>query len=292
MINVALIGNGYWGKNYNKTLQNIENINVNTYTHNYKDALNNKSIDCVIIATPVETHYQIIKDSLIAKKHVLVEKPFITDSKNTVELKKLAFDNSLILQVGHIYLYHEGILQLKKLVDEGSLGEIKSVYSKRMSTYNKYPNALWEMGSHDLYILDYLFDKYVAKEKQIMGDITHCIFNMEYSKILYEPYIRNHVINAYVEVCSYYPGKIREIIINGTKKRVMFKNDEEIVITELETNKSNFLIYNDDKSRIITPLEKQCTEFFDNFKNFAKPKSGIFEGFKNIVYLELLNKML
>jgi UDP-2-acetamido-3-amino-2,3-dideoxy-glucuronate N-acetyltransferase len=286
-MNVALIGKGHWGEIYIKTLLKMKNVNLTTYTHNYKEALDNKNIECVIIATPADTHFQIIKDSLLARKHVLVEKPFVTDSNKIGELHEILDKTDLILRVGHVYLYHDGILWLKKLIDDGSLGKIESIYSKRMSV-SKYPNALWEMGTHDIYIFDYLFDKFIPKENKIMGDTTHCIFNIQYLDLKDR---KEDLINAYAEVCSYYPGKIREIIINGTKKRAIFNDEAMIKLSTINRETEEIELFNVQNS--ITPLEKQCKHFFDTItQNSKKPMTDVYDGFKNVKMLETLNKML
>jgi UDP-2-acetamido-3-amino-2,3-dideoxy-glucuronate N-acetyltransferase len=293
-MNVGLIGTGYWGKVYIKTLQNIPNVSLSTCTRDYQKMISRPDIDCVIIATPAETHFQIIKDCLIAGKHVLVEKPFITNSDDAAELC-YALDVSsekLVAMVGHIYLHHSGITMLKELINSGVLGEINHVYSHRMSC-SKHPNALWEMGAHDVYILEYLFDKYVDEEVHAMGNISHCIFHKRYKKILYEPYTREHIVNAYVEVSNYcYQGnKIREIIIEGSKKRAVFDDEAKIKLHTVDNQTKVVNVIEIDET--VSPLEKQCRHFFhcvmsDQFT----PISGIFEGFKNIRSLEFINKLL
>ena len=62
-MHVGLIGNGYWGKIYLKTFDKMFNVDaVSVYTRDYKDVFKNNDIDRVIIATPLQTHFQIAKD--------------------------------------------------------------------------------------------------------------------------------------------------------------------------------------------------------------------------------------
>jgi predicted dehydrogenase len=288
-MNVALIGNGYWGKIYQKTLEKILDTKVRVYTRNYQEIFYT-DIDCAIIATPAETHFQIAKECLLMGIDVLIEKPFIINSCDTTELRKLASDK-LVVMPGHIYLHHEGIIKLKEIIKNKDFGDVKYVYSKRMGN-SKHPNALWEMGSHDLYILNYLFDNYVVEEKSIFGDISHCIFNMQYEKVLYDPDPREHVIKASIEVgnYSYQHDKIREIIIQGTKKRVVFDDMSPVKIKVIDNKTQDIEFFQINQE--ITPLEKQCIHFFDCIKNHKEPISNIHDGFKNIRSLELLTKML
>ena len=90
---IGLVGYGYWGKNYVKTLVGIEGVELGwicsphtqvlpadlpagcVFTRQYEDILNDPSIDAVIVATPPATHYLLAKEALLAGKDVLVEKP-------------------------------------------------------------------------------------------------------------------------------------------------------------------------------------------------------------------------
>jgi predicted dehydrogenase len=274
MINVALIGTGYWGKVYIKTLKNIKNIDLTTYTHNYKQILIDKNIDCVIIATPVETHFEIVKNCLLAEKHILVEKPFTDNSHDALELFKLSKKVNKILLVGHIYLYHNGIIQLKEMVDEGIFGNNLKIYTKRMCLLNNSLNALWELASHDIYILDYIFNSKIKKIK-VLGDTKYC-----YIYILYA-----NKVEAFIEVSSCYFKKIREITVIGSLKTAMF-NDSSIIIFNKTHDKETYI---DNK---ISPLEKQCRYFFDCILNNKQPIINAYDGYKNIKILEKINKLL
>ena len=111
--NIILIGCGYWGKNYIKLLNNMNNMynfigiselnptiineikksypNINIY-ENYKEAFD--LIDICIVATPISTHYSIIKSCLENNKHVIVEKPFTDNYQKSLELNNLAEMNN------------------------------------------------------------------------------------------------------------------------------------------------------------------------------------------------------
>jgi len=277
MINAALIGSGYWGQVYIKTLKNIPDINlVGVYTHNYKETLND-SIDCVIIATPTETHYEIVKDCLLAGKHVLVEKPFTDNSDKAFELFELSKKMNKVLLVGHVYLHHPGIIKIKEMIENNYFGDIEKFISVRVST-NKNKNALWEMMPHDIYILDYFFgnDFKIIKTK---GDIEHCNVVLQYKDI-----------DAYIEVNSSYPVKLRQIMIQGSKKTIRLDDEarNKFMTINSKTKKESFLKL--DYS--VTPLEKQCRHFVNCITDGVSPISGALEGLKNVRTLEEINKTL
>jgi len=106
MINVALIGLGYWGRNYLRVLQNIEGVklsyacdsnpealkcvpsNIKT-TLDYEEIVKDEDIKVAFLATPVSTHYKIAKLFLEQGKHLLVEKPLTMNVREAFELVKL-----------------------------------------------------------------------------------------------------------------------------------------------------------------------------------------------------------
>src|SRR3989344_1264552 len=110
MMKVGVIGYGYWGPNLVRNFHQSGSTKVvavsdvrqerlkevtNRYPEvivstNYKDLLNNPEIEAVVIATPVETHYNIAKEALEAGKHVLVEKPLTNTVLEAKDLVKIA----------------------------------------------------------------------------------------------------------------------------------------------------------------------------------------------------------
>ena len=125
MKNIAIVGYGYWGKNLVRNFYNLEgcyieyvcekneknanncstiypNINV---VDNFETLLNDQNVDAIVIATPVDTHYQLAKDALLHGKHVLVEKPLTSSYKESKELVEIAIEKNKILMVDHTFLY-------------------------------------------------------------------------------------------------------------------------------------------------------------------------------------------
>ncbi|MBA4320977.1 MAG: oxidoreductase, partial [Flavobacterium sp.] len=108
MINIAIVGVGYWGKNLARVFNEIgtlksvcdlneKNLNAikQSYpklklTKNFQEILKEKDIKGVVIATPAATHYKLAKEALMYGKNVLVEKPLALNLKDGEELVKLA----------------------------------------------------------------------------------------------------------------------------------------------------------------------------------------------------------
>lgn len=114
--------------------------------------LNDSSVKAVVIAAPAIHHYQMTKEALLSKRHVLVEKPLSLQTREGEELVRLANDKGLILMVGHILRYHPAIEKLKELIDRGELGKIQYIYSNRLNIgkIRSEENILWSFAPHNM----------------------------------------------------------------------------------------------------------------------------------------------
>ena len=70
--------------------------------------------DAIIIATPTVTHYEIAKEVLDQGRHVFIEKPITTTIYEANQLLKIADENQLFIQVGHIERFNPAFLSLKE----------------------------------------------------------------------------------------------------------------------------------------------------------------------------------
>ena len=197
MLNVGLIGFGYWGPNVAKNIHANKELNLyticdykedrlekaksiyieqTTYETDYKKLLENKDIQAIAIAVETSGHYNLVKESLLAGKHVYVEKPFTSTVKEAEELQKLAKELDLIIHVDHIMIFHPIIQKIKTLIDNGELGEILYIDAMRMNLgqIKKDVSAMWDLAVHDLSIIDYLVD---GKEPFYINSVGEKYYN-------------------------------------------------------------------------------------------------------------------
>ena len=153
MVRVAQIGVGYWGPNIlrnlisNNKFEVVAVADLSVERGKYVKSLypeiefllepskifNNKTIDVVIIATPVHTHFDLSMQALKAGKHILVEKPMAVSSDEIKQITKLATKNKLLAMVGHTFLFNNAVRYVKDLIDNGTIGDIMYIYSQRLN---------------------------------------------------------------------------------------------------------------------------------------------------------------
>jgi len=244
-IRVGIIGLGYWGPNYVRNFARHENVEVawvcdisptavkiikNIYptiksTKNYKDILNDSTIDAVAIATPPQTHYIIVKDSLSANKHVLVAKPLATLARDVEKLLKIAKKKKKFLMGDLTFLYSNGIREIKKQIELGTIGKPLYYDSTRsnLGLIQKDVNVIWDLAPHDLSIIHYCFG--LRPKKVLAVGSKHYLHSQgqELAHITIE-YTNNFFAHIHLSWLS--PIKLRTIFVGGTKK-MMYFNDIE-----------------------------------------------------------------
>lgn len=240
ILKLGLIGLGYWGPNFARTCFENEEVelvyccDLNKQSllkigkrypavkliDNYKEIIDDKEIDAVIIVTPPASHYKIVKDLINANKDVLVEKPITLNSKEAYELVQLAQRKKRILMVDHIFQFNAGIRKLKQIISKKELGKIFYVSGSytALGPVRADVNSLWDLAPHYFYTLEYLLGSkplwvsamggsYLKKD---MEDVVYITLGFP-DKVL-----------AKIHVSWLYPYKVRNLVIVGSKKMAVF----------------------------------------------------------------------
>ncbi len=170
MINVGLIGYGYWGKIIHSKLKLISDVKfICRSKDTYVDKLD--SVDWVFVVTPDNTHYEITKTCLEHGKNVFCEKPFTDDLQKAIELYDLADKNNVKLYVDDVFNYRSEIKELQNSIDKKK--DIKVIWNTLKSK-----NYLNRLTWHDLYILHPILDGELKVEWPKINNIT---FNYDVS---------------------------------------------------------------------------------------------------------------
>jgi predicted dehydrogenase len=239
---VAVVGLGYWGPNLARNFDQLAELawlcDTDTgvrdafasryprarVTSDYDELLADPSLDAVVVATPVPSHYDLSRSALAAGKHVLVEKPPAMRGVEMDELVRLSEERDLVCMPGHLLLYHPGVQKLKELVGDGSLGDVLCVYGNRqnLGIIRQNENALWSLGVHDLSVILYLLDEEPAEAIALgrdfltpgVEDVVFCYLRFPSGKI------------AHMHLSWLDPHKMRKITVVGTEKMVVFDDME------------------------------------------------------------------
>ena len=235
-MNYAIIGLGYWGKNYYRILNSNENINLSAVVDSNQNInldegiqhfpdlehlLNSEiSIDAAIVATPTNTHYEITKKLLNNGINVLVEKPLSTKSNEASELINLADEKNLVLLVDHTFLYNEAINFAIKSIQDGEIGSLLHINFERtnLGPIRSDVSCLWDLTTHDVSILNAITPNEPTQIRASSFNTSQTeVFDMVNVSLNYEN-------NLFVTMFSswLHPEKKRKIKIVGDKKMIVF----------------------------------------------------------------------
>ena len=249
MINVGVIGFGYWGpnvaRNFNETpgarviaISDADEASLRraeqTYpgirmARNDSDLLTASDIDAIAIVTPVSSHFEIAKAALLNGKHIFVEKPFTASVAQAEQLIELADRKRLKIMVDHTFLFTGAVKKIKELIDDDVLGDLYYFDSIRVNLglFQKDVNVVWDLAPHDLSIMDYL----IGKEPTAVMATGVAHFNNALEDVAYITiYFPGNVI-AHLNVNWLSPVKIRTTLIGGQKKMLVWNDlvsDEKI----------------------------------------------------------------
>ncbi len=133
----------------------------------YRKVLDDPGVDAVHVCTPNAEHYRMAKDALDAGKHVLCEKPLANSIGQAQELVKIASEKRLRNGVCHNLRYYPMVQQMRRMRDNGDLGDILAV----QGTYSQD----WLLYESDW---NWRVDSQISGPSRCMADIGSHWFDM------------------------------------------------------------------------------------------------------------------
>ena len=312
---IAVIGCGYWGKNlvrnFNQlgVLQTVCDLTPQgrataaelapqaQIVADIGEAVNDPAVQGVVIATPAETHFDVVRQALQAGKDVFVEKPLALTYDQGAHLVQLAHRNARILMVGHVLEYHPAIVRLLELVRTGELGKVQYIYSNRLSLgkIRREENILWSFAPHD-----------VAVTLRLMGgmpfQVIACggsyvqpnIADVTITNLLFDNGVRAHI-----HVSWLHPFKEQRLVVIGSKKMASFDDvakqlvlyDQRVDVREGEPipvkGQGELVEFSADE-----PLRLECQAFLDAIESRQPPVTDGVSGLRVLKVLQAAQRSL
>lgn len=305
--NIAVIGCGYWGKNLVRNFEQLGALDMvcdatdagrakaaelapNAKVTSHVEDVLSSDVPAVAIATPAETHFQIVEAALKAGKDVFVEKPLALTFAEGNELVKLAKDRERILAVGHVLEYHPGILKLRGLIDAGELGKIRYIYSNRLSLgkIRREENILWSFAPHDVAIILRLTGALPFQVNASGGSyVTPNIADVTITNLLFDNGVRAHIFVSWL-----HPFKEQRLVVVGEKKMASFDDvNKELILYDqrVDIEKGQPVPVKGEGELVPfeanEPLKLECQAFLDAVKTRKPPLT---DGVSGVAVLKVL----
>jgi predicted dehydrogenase len=244
MINIGIIGYGYWGPNLVRNFAETPGAAVAAVadldtaklelvqrrfpavktTTDFRDLIADPSIDAIAVATPVSSHFELGMAALKAGKHLWVEKPMTETSYQAQKLVDEAERRGRVLIVDHTFIYTGAVRKMGDIIKSEELGRVYYYDSIRVNLglFQRDVSVISDLAVHDFSILDYLLDEHPAAVSA--SGINHfpgTPENLAYITLFYDSGTIAHANVSWLA-----PVKVRQILIGGSNKMIVYDDLE------------------------------------------------------------------
>ncbi|MCL4760861.1 MAG: Gfo/Idh/MocA family oxidoreductase [Burkholderiales bacterium] len=244
MINIGVIGYGYWGPNLVRNFAELPGATVAAVadldpkklevvakrhpavrtTNDWQEMLTDPSIDAIAVATPVSTHFEFGMAALKAGKHLWIEKPMTETSLQARKLVDEAARRERVLFVDHTFIYTGAVRKMGEIIRGGKLGRVFYYDSTRVNLglFQRDVSVIADLAVHDFSILDYLLGEHpTAVSASGTNHFPGTPANLAYITLFYASGTIAHVNVSWLA-----PVKVRQILVGGSKKMIIYDDLE------------------------------------------------------------------
>ena len=317
MFHVGIVGCGYWGSKHVRVFSELSDVTVSicdadvarlkrmvsaysvTFATTDYDELLASGVDAVVIAVPAASHATFARKALLAGKHVLIEKPFATSTRDAEDLIELAESRGLVILVGHTFIYSPAVRALKDIIASGSIGTPIYLHSARLNFGLLQPdvNVLWDLAPHDLSIILHLTERMpIAVATQGSSFYNRELVEVAQAQLLFEGDLSAHLHLSWLD-----PNKVRRTTVVGTKKMIVYDDvatgeplrifERKLELAETEYAGKWSPTYHQGDIQIprvydAEPLKEECLDFIASVTQGRSPASDSELGLKVVRILE------
>jgi predicted dehydrogenase len=323
---IAVVGLGYWGPNWVRNLNqsrcaerivacdlsperrdHIKQLYPRVeVTADLQEVFRDPTIEGVILATPVSSHYRFARQCLEADKSVLVEKPLAMSHREAVDLVKLARARDRILMVGHTFEYSAPVRKMRDIIASGEIGEVLYISSVRanLGLFQRDVNVTWDLAAHDISIILMLLGE-LPEAVSCQGQSHYCK-NVEDVALLTLRMPRDVI--AFIHVSWLDPNKIRRATVVGSKKMLVYDDlslgekiriyDKGVSVARYYDTFGEFQFsyrYGDvyiPNIEETEPLKIECEHFVQCISRSSTPNTDGLSGLRVVSVLEAANLSL
>jgi UDP-2-acetamido-3-amino-2,3-dideoxy-glucuronate N-acetyltransferase len=309
--NVAVVGCGYWGRNLIRVFRDLGALSVvcdeqkagrdeaqriapeATAPGNFEEVLARRDVQCIVLATPAETHESLALQAIAAGRDVLVEKPMALNYQQGLRMHRAATDRDCILMVGHLLEYHPAVLRLRELVADGALGRVNYIYSNRLNLgkIRTEENALWSFAPHDIAVILRLVGELPLEVTCTGGTyVTPNLADITMSCFHFRSGLRAHIFVSWLN-----PFKEQKLVVVGDRQMAVFndvlKEDKLVLYNQRVDLNNRQPVIQKGPSEIVQvpadePLQRECKHFLDCVRTRRKPLTDSLSGMDVLRVLE------
>lgn len=216
------------------TMLNILNkyVGIEVYP-DYQNMIDNVDLDFVVISTPSDSHSEIIDFAIKNKLHIFTEKPFSMTSDDGRKSLEYLHGKKLVNQVGYVNRFNEIFMEVKRLLDNKVIGDVKNFSSEMYgATVLKDSGSSWrskrktgggcmyEFASHCIDLTVYL----LGKPDKVVGSFMQSIYSSNVEDLVSSNFIYNNGCTGNIMVNwsdETYRKPTNIVKISGTRGKII-----------------------------------------------------------------------
>lgn len=292
MINLAVVGSGYWGSKIVESLNQIPNVGKVQVI----DVKNGQTIDDIdvdvraaIIATPLWDHFKTAQELLERGFDCYIEKPLAETASQVAVIADYA--KSQIIMVGHIFVYHPALEYIKEQLPR--IGEIKHIHSERLNwgIYQTKTTPLLSLLPHDVSILLELcsdLEVVSATQKNFSNNVVPDYVSFD---------VCSGDITATVVGSWHWPERVRKLTIIGSNGHIVWDdaaNQVKLFFGSIVGKRASELVESETHIPVLTPspLQRELSHFVECVANRKQPVTDVNNAFAVARILDGVQELL
>jgi UDP-N-acetylglucosamine 3-dehydrogenase len=172
--------------------------------------------DLVAVVVPTHAHFEVASYLLQQGIHVLIEKPMTSTIEEAAALIQIARTKGVRIAVGHVERFNPAIIELKRRIIKGELGELFHLHARRLGPFPprvRDVGVILDLATHDVDIMRYLTNSEVER---VYAETQRRIHTTHEDLLLGVLHFANSVIGV-LDINWLTPTKIRELTVTGEK---------------------------------------------------------------------------
>jgi predicted dehydrogenase len=288
-----LVGAGYWGS---KLLDSLTRFGVNATVI---DIRNGQSIDNitdtapVMLATPLWQHHEQTCKLLQRGHDVYVEKPMAETVDQIRDIGSYVRPGQLLM-VGHIFIHHPQMQEIKNIIANGDIGHLVHVSSRRLNwgIYQTKTDPLLSLATHDISIVAELADAALTVTQAQAWNYSN---NLQHDRVSFAGTSGNLTFD--IDVSWYWPVRTRQTIIIGSQGQIVWDQDANTICVTKHIVENRRAVADTEPLVIeytagVTPLEAELKHWVECVDNRQQPRTGLVDAVSVAVVIDQVKQLL
>jgi UDP-2-acetamido-3-amino-2,3-dideoxy-glucuronate N-acetyltransferase len=276
-MNMWLVGAGYWGSKLLESLKKFDVAATVIDIRNGQTIADINTLDPVMLATPLWQHHAQAQELLCRGHDVYIEKPMAETLLQVLDIGELVQPGKLLM-VGHIFVHHPQMAEIKAIIAQGTIGELTHITSRRLNwgIYQTKTDPLLSLATHDISIVLELAGNQATVNQAQCWNYSN---NTQADRVWFSGTC-NLGVSFDIDVSWHWPVRTRQTVIMGTKGQIIWDQDANTVTCSSNVITDNRAVPDSNPlvstySYALTPLEAELQHWVDCVNTRRMPTTGL-----------------